>query len=153
MMPVFVSLIARIMKPQILPGNAVRKGDSLNVVLGQFIKNKNKLSFEKMFKLLIGTVSVISSAFHLKHWQGFPLFQKKIPFWKWNDTEICSRIPGKFCMKWKIKFFWFTLHNPDFFLFHGMETRDFRNPDFWNVKKKSGFYFQTRKISEIHSTN
>ena len=106
-----------------------------------------------MFKLLIGTVSVISSAFHLKHWQGFPLFQKKIPFWKWNDTEICSRIPGKFCMKWKIKFFWFTLHNPDFFLFHGMETRDFRNPDFWNVKKKSGFYFQTRKISEIHSTN
>ena len=98
-----------------------------------------------MFKLLIGTVSVISSAFHLKHWQGFPLFQKKIPFWKWNNTEICSRIPGKFCMKWKIKFFWFTLHNPDFFLFHGMETRDFRNPDFWNVKKKIRFLFSNQK--------
>ena len=39
-MPVFVNLIAVIIKPQILPCSAIRKKDSLNVVLGQFYKTK-----------------------------------------------------------------------------------------------------------------
>ena len=37
-MPVFVNLIATIIKPQILPSSAVRKEDSLNAALGQLDK-------------------------------------------------------------------------------------------------------------------
>ena len=42
-MPVFVNLIATIIKPQILPSSAVRKEDSLNAALGQL----DKKSFRK----------------------------------------------------------------------------------------------------------
>ena len=73
------------------------------------------------------------------------LFWEKIPFWKWNDLEICSVKwnSGKFPDEMETKFFWFGLRNPEFYPVYGMEIRNLWNRvlKFWNVPEKFRFLF------------
>ena len=108
-----------------------------------------------MFKLLIGTVSVISSAFHLKRSidKGSHCSRKKFHFGNGMIRKFVPEFQENSAWNGKLNFSDLPYITQIFFCFMEWKPEISGTLISGMLKKKSGFYFQTRKNSEIHSIN